>query len=95
MNHRILHDFPWKTIDASKGLKADYEKFYYKNDIKITKFHKSDLFDGFRLIIHSPYEIPSQRSMVYHTISNSSVVFWVEPELLKIDGSLSDDLVEK
>lgn len=86
----ITENFPWKTTEADKGLKVKLDKYYTMRDLTRFVYHKSKVFDGFHIIIHDPFELPTRDSSHYHTLTNSTVVIWTKVEASKVAESLHD-----
>lgn len=82
--------FPWRTSLASKGLKTEFYKYYEEEDKTQIVNHKSQVFEGFHLIIHDPFELPTRDSSHYHAMTNSTVVIWIKVEASKVIESLYD-----
>lgn len=52
--------------------------------------HASQVKDGFSLLIHDPFEVPSDDSVHVQTVTNQTINFLVTPEVIQIDESLMD-----
>lgn len=91
----LTENFPWKTTEADKGLKVELDKYHKLQDLTRFVFHKSQVFEGFHIIIHDPFELPTRDSSHYHTIANSTVVIWINVEASKVDESLHGFTPEK
>lgn len=56
--------------------------------------HPSEVLDGFHLIFHDPFEIPSRHSAHYYTMTNQTLNFLILPELVLHDESIEGDSLE-
>jgi hypothetical protein len=54
----------------------------------LTDVRPKDARDGFHLIIHDPYEIPSDRSVNFYTLANQTVEYLIDPKITSIDDTL-------
>lgn len=50
--------------------------------------HPSEIKDGFTLIFHDPFEVPTESSVQVQTLPNRKINFLVTPELISVDESL-------
>lgn len=84
-----------RTTNHEIGLSMELRKVYKKRNFPddIYRRFKSpfEINDGFHLIFHSPDELPSIDSIHHYTVSNSSLLFWIRPELTIYDESMMDD----
>jgi hypothetical protein len=71
---------------------SNFHKGDYKN---YKKHHKSFIYQGLNFLINSPYEIFSQWSKTYRTITNNSIVVYLKPERRIIDKALEKYRPEK
>jgi hypothetical protein len=53
-----------------------------------TDIRPKDPRDGYHLIIHDPYEIPSDRSANFYTLPNRTTEYFIVPKISSIDDSL-------
>lgn len=51
--------------------------------------------DGFHMIIHDPFVVPSDASVNFYTLSNRTVEIFIKPKIVKLDESLMDYAPEK
>jgi hypothetical protein len=58
------------------------------DSIVLTDIRPKDDRDGFHLIIHDPYEIPSDRSVNFYTLANQTVEYLIDPKITSIDDTL-------
>lgn len=86
----IKSKFPWKTPEASKGLRVVVQKYNQEKDKTEFVYHKSEVFEGFHIIIHDPFELPSRESSHYHAMTNSSVVVWIKVEPSNVTENIHD-----
>jgi hypothetical protein len=46
--------------------------------------------DGHHMIIHDPFEVPSERSLNFFTMPNRTVQYLINPKIVKMDESLKE-----
>jgi hypothetical protein len=56
--------------------------------IVFTDIRPKEVRDGFHLIIHDPYEIPSEKSVNVFTLTNQTVEFLINPKIVSFDETL-------
>lgn len=91
-------EYPVKTLNKNLGLFLKLVPNQYRTGNSMNIFenvHRSDVKDGFHLIFHDPFEIPSESSSYFQAVSNRTLNYFVTPELAEIDESLLDYLPEE
>lgn len=89
--------YPLKTNNYRNGLNCYiYEKktskiflYTFYTDI-IEKYHRSEIYDGFRVVIHDPFEIISGDSDHFYTLTNQSLTFYINPVIMDYDETIVD-----
>jgi hypothetical protein len=51
--------------------------------------HPSQVKAGLTLTFHSPFEVISRSSATFNTLPNQTIVFWLIPNLLTYDESIT------
>lgn len=81
-------DRPFKTQNYNEGL-AGY--FHWKEIDEDTFLGKqNDNFDGFSMVFHDPFELPSKFSRSMRTLMHNTIVYSIIPVASKIDDSMLD-----
>lgn len=78
--------------NVPKRSQASNEEFRFKISTNLEQFKKtiSSNFNGYKLIFHSPYELPSKLSPIIPININSKYEIFIDPHLSNIDESLTD-----
>lgn len=78
-----LGNYLYHTSHMDLGLEMDL----FEGPNRLFSSHKYENF-GFKIMVHSPYEVPDE-TIHHYTISlNQSYLFFIKPQLKKIDESL-------
>lgn len=80
--------FPLSSFSTSHGFYASLTPTLDVRSIYMPKSHHLDVFNGFRVIFHDPYELPSKASVNYFATIDKPIKFWISPEVATIDESL-------
>lgn len=82
---------PLKTINSELGLDGTLpQRMDYTGPLIFKKSHQSEIFDGFHLLFHDPYELPSFDSSHFYSPPWKFMNYWIIPEITSYDDSLKD-----
>jgi hypothetical protein len=89
-----LHlDYPLKTPNVNLGLRARFQQKKYESrysDLLLKDVRPFDDKDGYSLIIHDPFEIPSASSFHTYTLPNRTVEYLIVPKITSFEESLAE-----
>lgn len=92
-------EYPLRTDSQEYGLSARFVQGTFNKTVEWRNLfedsHPSEVLDGFRLIFHDSFELPSMSSTQFYTLTNHSIKFLITPEKADIDDSLMDLPPEK
>lgn len=84
--------YPLKGSKNGLGLYLSLTSYQYRNGRYINLYkniHPSEVKDGFHFIIHDPFEVPSENSILnFQTTPNRTKNFSITPVLTTVDDSL-------
>lgn len=86
--HGFHGDFRGKKL-LRDNVNGEHE-FQISNEIIITDVRPKDDRDGVHMIIHDPFELPSDKSKNFYTMGNRMVQYLIVPKISKIDETLED-----
>lgn len=85
---------PLRTFNYNLGLTAEFQQGPMDQTDEWSNLfldaHPSEIIDGFHLIFHDPFELPSSSSQQFYTLTELKVDYLVSPEMTSIDESLYD-----
>jgi hypothetical protein len=85
-------EYPLKGPENEIGLYVQIVQIQFREDRienVYNDIHKSEITDGFHLLIHAPFEVPSlQDSTHVQTLTNQTLEIRIIPELISLDDSL-------
>lgn len=73
---------PYKTTSPELGITVVINHI----DYKYTEVY--EILNTFRLIIHSPFELPTKANQQFYITDLDDLAFWVTPQLNTIDDSM-------
>jgi acid-sensing ion channel, other len=89
-----LHEYPLKTPDYTMGLEISFEHSiaydgYWgpKTDF-VNHSHPSLVQDGYKLVLHDPFEVPSTEAHQFYTRVSETFEVEITPEVTSFDVSL-------
>ena len=87
-------DYPVKGPKTKGiGFEAVFQQHKFKIDINInvlTDIRPKEYLDGYHLIIHDPYEIPSEKSVNIFTLANTTTEYLIDPKIVSFDESFKN-----
>lgn len=84
-------DYPLKGPLGGSGLYVYINPRQWRVDgveILFTDVHSSQIKDGFEVLIHEPFEVPSKDSVEVQALSHQTITFLVTPEITQIEDSM-------
>lgn len=88
-------NYPLKTANQELGLVGALRENYVKGTSMFLDTHPSEVKDGFSLTFHEPFEIISKSSTTFNSLGNQTVIFWIVPQLLTYDDTITSFDSEK
>lgn len=86
-------EYPVKGLKEKQGLRIAINRmqlnFIDKIDV-LRNIHDSIVKDGFSLLIHDSFEVPSNDSVHVQTVTGQFIRFFVTPEMIQIEESLKE-----
>ena len=81
---------PLKVTNSDLGLngKLNWKRFIDSKDL--LRLHPSEVLDGYRLIFHDPFELPSPNSPTFLTLAHYFVEYLIVPRMTTVDDSILD-----
>lgn len=93
----MYEENPMRTRSSELGFEGIFREIDYETPNEMFTTYKSDLFknpfhvyDGYHLIFHNPRELPDLNSVHHYTIAYHSLIFWIKPQMAKIEDSLKE-----
>lgn len=87
-----------KGPKGSVGLQTNIRQHQWRinqSEDLFNDIHMSEVKDGLSLMIHGPFEVPSEDSVKIQTITNQTVDLYVTPKVTQIEKSLKKYLPEE
>lgn len=101
-----VFEYPLKTTDYQLGLDIAFDYRIFNGNVKtfneiqaqlggnmkefLNFSHPSKVQDGYKLILHDPFEVPSPESHQFFTIPHEIYEIEITPEITKFDESIKD-----
>lgn len=88
----IDNNYPYRSGSNSQALKAVIGAIPWTEK---AQYNREQIKEGFRLIFHDPFELPSEQSKQFFSKPNIQTKFLISPEMTSIDDSLFDETPEE
>lgn len=82
------HQPPLRTHHSILGLYGLLQLKPFDASQEIIDWHESEVLDGYRLIFHDPFELPSSNSPQFQTLTHHYVDYLIIPKMTSVDDSI-------